>query len=118
MPKTLLMSGITENLFDAATTTVTPSSSKALPAGALNLMWGYRFSGGNPATIAINLEVSDDDTNWKNIDTLSSNSGAAISPMANGSFLISANFVRTNITGVTGSPGTITSFVRASRVGR
>ncbi len=71
-----LQLGVTETVFNAASTTGsnTTSQTYAMPARLCNLAWQYAFTT-NPSAVTMVLQGSLDGTNWQTLDSTTITTG-------------------------------------------
>jgi len=74
MPTPLLNLGVVEQLFALAATTVTNSTTYALPARLCTLAWQYLFTT-NPSALTLNLQMSLDGVTWNTVDSTTVTTG-------------------------------------------
>jgi hypothetical protein len=96
MPTPVLQLGIPETALALASTTVTNSTTYALPARLCSLAWQYFFTT-NPTALTLNLQLSLDGINWGTVDSTTVTTGGIRIVTS-----IPAAFVRINQGAITG----------------
>lgn len=74
MPTPVLQIGVPETVLSLASTATTVSITYALPPRSVDLSWQYFFTT-NPTALTLNLQVSNDGTNWFSIDSTTVTTG-------------------------------------------
>lgn len=96
MPTPILQEGVPETVLALAATTVTVSSTYALPPRTCDLAWQYFFST-NPTALTLNLQLSLDGINWATVDSTTITTGGLRIITS-----VPAAFVRINQGAITG----------------
>lgn len=95
MPKQSLVRSVSFKLLDAAAAAIANGTSVALLARA-NLVTWQTYFGTNPGSITIQIQTSNDDTNWFTTASSTTVTGEV------GTFQTSAKFIRARINAISG----------------
>ena len=99
-----LMRGVSFKLFDAVAAAIANSSSAALLPRANLITWQTYF-GTNPSAVTIQIQTSNDDTNWFTTASSTTVAGEV------GTFQTSAKFIRARINAITDGVGVTVEIV-------